>query len=82
MKELLSSSIALFGHLMPGRPGSNGNFECPKFEESSSGFGGHEQKSDAGVGIGTLVGDRDSLAQKYRKWFVFAQNRFMFFDRN
>ena len=40
------------------------------------------QKSDAGVGIGTLVGDRDTLAQKYRNRFVFAQNRFMFFDRN
>ena len=40
------------------------------------------QKSDAGVGIGTLVGDRDSLARKYRNWFLFAQNRFMVFDRN
>ena len=26
--------------------------------------------------------DRDYLAQKYKSWFVFAQNRFMFFDRN
>ena len=40
------------------------------------------QKSDAGVGVGTLVGDRDSLARKYRNVVVFAQNRFMFFDRN
>merc|ERR1711966_173781 len=41
------------------------------------------QKSDAGVGIGTLIGDRDYIARKYRNWFVFfAQNRFMFFDRN
>ena len=40
------------------------------------------QKSDAGVGIGTLVGDKDSLARKYRNWFVFTHNRFMFFDRN
>ena len=40
------------------------------------------QKSDAGVGIGTLIGDRDSLARKYRNWFAFAHNRFMFFDPN
>ena len=28
------------------------------------------------------INDRDSLARKYRNLFVFAQNRFMFFDRN
>ena len=34
------------------------------------------------MGIGTLIGDRDYSAQKKKSWFVFAQNRFMFFDRN
>ena len=33
------------------------------------------QKSDAGVGIGTLIGDRDCLARKLKK-------SFMFFARN
>ena len=28
------------------------------------------------------INDRDSLARKYRISFLFAQNRFMFFDRN
>ena len=40
------------------------------------------QKSDAGVGIGTLIGDRDYFARKQKTWFTLAQNRFMFFDRN
>ena len=39
-------------------------------------------ESDAGVGIGTLIGDRDSLARKSKIWLISAQNRFMFFDRN
>ena len=34
------------------------------------------------MGIGTLVGDRDSLARNYRNWFVFVKSRFMFSDRN
>ena len=39
-------------------------------------------KSDAGVGIGTLIGDRDYLARKYIHWFDLPPFRFMFFDRN
>ena len=37
------------------------------------------QKSDAGVGIGTLIGDRDSLARKEKSWFDLPHFRFMFF---
>ena len=37
------------------------------------------QKSDAGVGIGTLVGDRDYLARKSINWFDLPHVRFMFF---
>ena len=36
------------------------------------------QKSDAGVGIGTLIGDRDYLAQLEK----LTTKRFMFFDRD
>ena len=40
------------------------------------------QKSDAGVGIGMLIGDRNYLARKLRNWFDLPHFRFMFFDRN
>ena len=40
------------------------------------------QKSDAAVGIGTLIGDRDYIARKQKSWFDSPQNSFMFFDRN
>ena len=35
-------------------------------------------RSDAGMGIGTLMGDGDSLARKQRNWQTCP---FMFFDR-
>ena len=44
--------------------------------------GNRVQKSDAGVGIGTLVGDRDYLARKQRNWFGLPHFRFMLFGRN
>ena len=40
------------------------------------------QNSDAGVGFGTLIGDRDYFTQKNRKLVRLPHLRFMFFDRN
>ena len=40
------------------------------------------QKSDAGVGNGMLVGDKDYFAQKKKSWFDLPHFSFMFFGRN